>query len=147
MALARERPPVGALLLAVDVQLAEEEALVLGRVRGRLGDGRAALGRRRAGPPRLPPAGVLGPWPAPGFGPVPGPRPVGPRRLLGQTVGKAGQLPPSLFTQREGQIVQGGANGGYGASSTREGQTVPGRGKQGGYVPNSVGEGHTGVAS
>lgn len=91
-------PPVGGLLLALDVQLAEEEPLVLGRVCRRLGHGRAALGRRRPRPPCLPAgAGLLRSWPAPGLRSVSRPRPLRSGRLLWEAIGKARDLAPGLW--------------------------------------------------
>lgn len=94
-----EHPPVGALLHALDVQLAKQEALVVRRVRRRLGDGRAALSRSGPGPPRGL-SRLFGARPAAGLGSVPGSGPVGTGSLLRQAVGQARRLTAGLRTER-----------------------------------------------
>lgn len=76
-----EHPPIRALLQALDVQLAEQEALVMCSVCWWLRDCRAALGWSGPGPPRRLSC-LFGAWSAPWFGPVPSSRPFGTGRLL-----------------------------------------------------------------
>ena len=106
-------PPVRALPHGLDVQLAEEEALVVGCVAGRLGDRRAhALShpwlRRRARPPGggLSCRWVLGPGSPPGLRTIPRSRPVWTSgRLLWHAVRHFRDLPSCLSGEERRQSL------------------------------------------
>lgn len=88
------RSPVRRLAIGVKLAFAQQEALVLHRVRGRRRrcGGRAALGRGGARAPAAPTlAPISGPRPPARLGPVPCPWPVGPRCPLRwlQAIGQA----------------------------------------------------------
>ncbi|TNN65924.1 hypothetical protein EYF80_023924 [Liparis tanakae] len=80
----------------LDVQLAEEEALVVCGVCWRLRHRRAALGRRGPGPPRSRLSCLFGPWPAPRFGPVPCSGALETGGFLRYPVGQLGHLATGL---------------------------------------------------
>lgn len=89
-------PPIRALLQALDVQLAEQEALVVCGVARRLRHRRAALSRSRSGPSRCHVSRFSGSRPSPRFRPVPSSRPIGTGRLLWKSIRKTGDFTAGL---------------------------------------------------
>lgn len=91
-----EHPPIRALLQALNVQLAEEEALVVCGVGWWLRHRRAALSRSRSGPSRRRVSRFSGSRPSPRFRPVPSARPIETGRLLWKPIRKTGDFTTGL---------------------------------------------------
>lgn len=89
-------PPIRALLQALNVQLAEKEALVVCSVGWRLRHRRAALSWSRSGPSCRHVSRFSGSWSSPRFRPVPSSRSIGTGRLLWKTIRKTGDLTTGL---------------------------------------------------
>lgn len=94
-------PPISALLQALDVQLAEEEAFVVRSVGWWLRHCGAALRWRRSRPSCRHVSCFSGSRPTPRFRPVPSSRPVRTGRLLWNTIGKTGDFTPGLGLDTE----------------------------------------------
>lgn len=99
-----EDPPIGAFLHALDVQLAEKEALMVCCMGWWLGGRLAALSWSRSGPPRCL-SWLFGTRPSSWFGSVPGSGPVKTGRLFWYTVGQAGNLATSLRETKVGCLL------------------------------------------